>query len=90
MNTIFLKPSTLTVAEWVTQLETWLREAQQDAAGGKTRTQAGAGDVNASFLVAIGPERRIGLLLEALSYYAPADYPAATVLPIKRTRPQYS
>ena len=89
MNTIFIKPSTRTTAAWVTQLETWLADAQADAASGKTTSQAGAGDVSRGSLVQMTPERRIALLLEALSYYDAANYPAASVLPTKRTRPQF-
>lgn len=68
------------------QLETWLREAQEDLASGATLTAAGAGDTNVQRRVNIEPEKRIELLYRALNAIDPETYPLSAITRVTRTK----
>lgn len=67
-------------------LEEELRIAQEDLAGGKSTTRAGAGDANTESRVEKSIESRIQALLKALNLIDPVTYPIGQVTAIDRTR----
>ncbi len=69
-----------------TQLETALRDAQDDLAAGKTITGAGAGDTRFDNQVSLDPQKRIELLLRALNLLDPVTYPASQITRVTRTK----
>lgn len=72
-------------------LEARLAEVLDELANGKTIDAWAAGDSNAHKALDknLGPERRRDMLLNDLSIIAPATYPPADVIAIKRTITRY-
>ena len=69
-----------------TQLEIWLREAQEALATGRTPQSINAGDFGSTDFVQGNAEYRISQLLEALNLLAPETYPSSLTRRVTRTK----
>lgn len=72
------------------ELETLLREIQEDNAAGKATIQAGAGDASSSSRVEKSNDQRMNEVLYALFVLDPDTYPAASIRSITQTRATFS
>ena len=73
------------------ELETALRDVEQEMLDGQVLQSWGAGDANAGKWIdpSLAPLKRREMILNDLGILAPATYPPRDLAPIKRTVPRY-